>query len=144
MRYWNRATDPDARATRSRSTVRGVSDSVFGQRPMFSRPDEENEPELGWIAPEARLDDLVPTDESEGSQARAELLKAEASTPVMLTFATDNVTATPTDAELTLAFGDRPVGFTAFVIDGGGAGVVYFVIKSQGDTWYFEQLTKAV
>ena len=144
MRYWDRAINPNTRMTRSRSTVRGVSDSVFGQRPMFSRPDEENEPELGWIAPESRLDDLVPTDESEGSKARTELLKAESSIPVILIFSTDNVTATPTDAELTLAFGERPVGFIGIVIDNGGAGVVYLVVRSQGDTWYFEQLTKAV
>jgi hypothetical protein len=111
---------------------------------MFSNPLEENEPARSELAPEARLDDLTPTDESQESVQRAELVKAEAIPVVILPTSKDNVTGVPTDADFTNAFGDKPVGWIGMVIDAGGAGVVHLVVKSTGDLWYYETLTKAV
>ncbi|KKN39473.1 hypothetical protein LCGC14_0743020 [marine sediment metagenome] len=96
------------------------------------------------LAPEARLDNLVPTDGGVGSQTRVDLLATEAVPPVVLGYSTDNVAAPPTEDQLIEAFGNRQVGFTAFVIDNAMAGTVWLVIKSQSNTWWYEQLTKAV
>lgn len=149
MRFWNRATSPDSVASpRSRSTVRGVPPAnLWGQRPLFSRPDEENDPHIGILTPELRLDHLVPIDESDGSQARSDLLESQvvdiSSTPIVLGFSTDNVAIPPTDAQITTAFGSQSVGFVGILIDNGGIGTVFLVVKSELDSWWYEQFTKA-
>lgn len=147
MRYWDRAKDPDRGESRSRSTVHSVSSpapSQFGQRPMFSVPGENQPPPAqATMGTEARLDPVVPTDESEGSKSRTVLETTDPRTGILLPYSTDNVSATPTEAELNAAFGAKPVGWAGFVIDGGAAGVVWFCIKSKSDLWWFERLTKA-
>jgi len=148
VRYWDRARDPDKPESRSRSTVSpgiGPAPSQFGQRPMFSVPGEDQPPpEQGVIGTEARLDPVVPTDESEGSKARTDLEGVNLRAGVMMTYSKNDVSNPPTEDQLNEAFGPRPSGWVGFIIDGGGAGVVWFCIKSTSEKWYYELLTKAV
>lgn len=148
MRYWDRAVDPDRRESRSRSTVDSVltpEPSQFGQRPMFSEPGpDQPPPEQGTIGTEARLDPVVPVDDSEGSKARTVLEHPNPRLGVMMTYSKLNVSNPPSEAELDEAFGSKPSGWAGFVIDGGGAGVVWLCIRSTSGLWYYEQLTKAV
>lgn len=144
MRYWSRVSNPDARKSHTRSTLREQTGlSQFGQRPMFSRPDEENEPATGKLAPEARLDDVVPTDESTGSEKRTPLVVPEGRIASVVLVSKNNVSNPPTDAQLTTAFGYRQVGFMGIVIDAAGAGLVWIVVKSTSNLWWYELLTKA-
>ncbi len=148
MRYWDRVKDPNKPESRSRSVVRSVLSPVpsqFGQRPMFSVPGEDQPPpDQEMIGTEARLDPVVPIDDSRGSKSRTVLENPNLREGIVLTYSTNNVANPPTEDQLNTAFGPRPVGWTGFVIDAGGAGVVWFCIKSRGDLWYYEQLTKAV
>lgn len=147
MRYWDRPVDPDKPTTRSRSTVHGSltpAPSQFGQRPMFSVPGEDQPPPAQtMIGTEARLDPIVPLDESESSRSQATLEFPNARAGTMLTFSTNNVSNPPTKAEIDAAFGARPSGWIGFIIDAGGSGVVWLCIRSQSSNWYFELLTKA-
>lgn len=147
MRYWDRVQNPDVQQTRSRSTIYpeiGSAPAQWGQRPLFSEPGpDQPSPEEGRLATEVQLDRITPVDESEGSKFRKALVVDRTPIPVMFTISTDNVTSTPTDAELTAAFGPRPKGFAALINDNGGAGVIMLVIKGGADTWWFEILTKA-
>ncbi len=147
MRFWDRAKDPDKPESRSRSTVTPVSSPVpsqFGQRPMFSVPGENQPPpEQAMMGTESRLDPVVPVDNSEGSKSRTVLDVPNPRAGILFTFSTDNVSGTPTDAELRLAFGGRPAGWAGIVIDSGAAGQVYLCVKSKSDTWWYEALTKA-
>jgi hypothetical protein len=112
---------------------------------MFSEPGEDQpSPADGQMGAEARLDDVTPTDDSPTSQSRADLVKDEAIIPVSFTISTDNVASPPTDAELTAAFGAREKGAAFIVIDGGGSGAVWLVVKGGQDTWWYEALTQAV
>jgi hypothetical protein len=147
MRYWNRLSDPDKPRARSRSPIipaLGTARSQWGQRPLFSVPGpDQPPPEEGRLGSEARLDGITPTDESVGSEARTALITEGAYIPVILTNSKDNVTSTPTEADLEAAFGPKPVGFIAIVIDGGGAGQVTLVVRSKSSLWWFEKLTRA-
>ena len=147
MRYWDRAKDPNKPESRSRSTVQPVLSPVpsqFGQRPMFSVPGEDQPPpDQSMMGTESRLDPVVPEDESEGSKSRTVLDTPDPRAGIVLTYSTNNVSNPPTAAELDLAFGAKPSGWVGFVIDAGGAGVVWFCIRSRSNLWYYEQLTKA-
>ena len=147
MRYWDRAKDPNKPESRSRSTVQPVLSPVpsqFGQRPMFSVPGEDQPPpDQSMMGTESRLDPVVPEDNSQGSKSRTVLDTPNPRAGITFTFSTDNVSATPTDAELRLAFSGRPAGWSGILIDAGGVGTVYLCVKSQGDTWWYEALTKA-
>ena len=71
MRFWKRLSDPDSRVVRKRSIVKKATSllsSSFGQRPMFSRPDDEDVTRSrSELPPESDLDPLVPTDLSPGN-----------------------------------------------------------------------------
>ena len=145
MRFWDPLSNPDQRLSRQRSVMRGVPNpGQFGQRPMFSRADEDNGPVsmLDQIAPEARLDDLVPADEGPGSKARAELIGVAASDPVFITYSSANVSATITEAEIMAVFGPRNSGFIGAIIDGTGAGKMWLCIKFR-TYWHFVGMTRA-
>lgn len=109
---------------------------------MFSRADEEQEPAEGELASEARLDELVPADEGPGSEARAELVGRDSLIPVFVTYTLDNVSATPTEAEIQAAFGPRKSGFVGIIVDGGGAGKVWLCTKYAA-YWHFVGMTRA-
>ena len=143
MRYWDKAVDPDSRTAHSHGRTTAPINGQFGQRPMFSPSNEEQEPAENLLPSEARLEDLKPIDESSGSKARAKLRREETSSDIMLPFSTDNVNYPPTKAQIVAAFGPKPVGWTGFIIDGGGAGVVWLCIRSLGDCWYRILATKA-
>lgn len=149
MRYWNRLRDPDKPTTRSRSVTNlpsGSAMSQFGQRPMFSVPGpDQPPPDEGRLNPEARLDDVVPTDESVGSEARTELTKDEFSgDAVMVPYVSYNVSYPPTDAQLTSALGTQSMGYMALVIDGVNyTSQVWLCVKSFGDSWWYEGLSRA-
>lgn len=149
MRYWNRLRDPDIPRTRSRSVTQvptGIARSQFGQRPMFSVPGpDQPPPEEGRLNPEARLDDVVPTDESVGSEARTELHRDEVSVAgVMVPYVAFNVSYPPTDAQLTSALGTQAMGYMALVIDGVNyTSPVWLCVKSFGDSWWYELLSRA-
>ena len=145
-RHWAPLRDPSIPETRSRSISRvGIVGDRWGQRPLFSEPGEDQPPpEQGNVGYEGRPDDVHPSDGRESSNDVATLVAADAaSTAVILTFATDNVSLPPTDAQITTAFGARPVGFIGIIIDNGGSGTVVLCIKSEQDTWWIEQFTKA-
>ncbi len=144
MRFWNRLTDPTIPGARSRSVSRANSPTNFGLRPMFSVPSEEVPPVTETMARESKLDELTPIDTGPGSQFREDLIKPEVGIPVVLTYSTDNVSGTPTDAEFTAAFGTQEPGFIAMVIDAAAAGQVYIVVKSLSNLWWYEALTKAL
>ena len=147
MRYWNRLSDPDKPRARSRSPIIpliGTARDQWGQRPLFSVPGpDQPPPEEGRLGSEARLDGITPLDESPGSEARTALIAGEGRIPVVLTNSKDNVSGTPTEAEFDLAFGAKPVGFIGIVIDGGGAGQVWLVVRSKSELWWYERLTRA-
>ncbi len=145
-RHWAPLRDPTKPLTRSRSIIKtGNAGSQWGQRPMFSEPGEDQlPPEQGIMAPEARLDDIHPSDGRQSSDGIAELIAAEALVPVKFMGSTDNVSAVPTDAEITTAFGKRDIGEAFVIRDDGGAGRVILIIKGGGGTWYYEVLTKAL
>ncbi len=71
MKVWKPFFDPDLPRVRERSTVKGgPAEDKFGQRPLFSDATVTQEPKTGRLPPEARLDDLVPSDRREGSNSR--------------------------------------------------------------------------
>lgn len=109
---------------------------------MFSRADQEQEPAQSAMAPESRLDDLVPTDEGPHSESRADLIGRNAENPVFLTYSVDNVSATPTEAEIEAVFGARGNGFIGFISDGGGAGKIWICLR-YGVHWFFVGMTRA-
>ena len=147
MRYWDRAIDPDKAESRSRSTIQSVLSPVpsqFGQRPMFSVPGEDQPPpDQTMMGTEARLDPVVPGDESRGSKSRTILNTGNSRAGITFTYSTDNVSNPPTADQLNAAFGPRLVGWSGIVIDGGGAGVVWICVKSKNDSWWFNKFTKA-
>ena len=98
----------------------------------------------GMMSPETRLDDRVPLDEGRGSQEQSDIPIPKTEVPLVATYVTDNVSSPPTAAELDGVFGAQDVGFVGVLIDGGGAGVVYLVVRSRGDLWWHEQFVKAV
>ncbi len=147
MRFWDRAKDPNNPESRSRSTVHSVLSLVpsqFGQRPMFSVPGEDQPPpDQTMMGTEARLDPVVPEDESRGSKSRTVLNTDNPRAGIMFTRSVDNVSNPPTADQLNAAFGPKLVGWAGIVIDGGGAGVVWICVKSQNDSWWFNKFTKA-
>lgn len=146
-RHWAPLRDPNKPETRSRNigTVGRVGNQ-WGQRPMFSEPGEDQlPPEQGTIGPEARPDDIHPSDERIGSNATTDLAKADANRPVKFHMIDYNVGNPPTDAEIRAAIGTAAMEADAFLIcDAGGTGVVWLVVRSGGDTWWYEKLTLAV
>lgn len=146
MRYWNRIRDPDTPVTRSRSVIQSPSNSApsqFGQRPMFSVPGpDQTPPDEGRLNQEARLDDVKPTDESPGSEARTELTLDEARMGTVLIHVNVNVASPPTDAQIRTVFGPRSVGFVGLIWDGSGA--AWLCVRGRTDFWWYEGLTKAV
>ena len=145
MRFWHPLSNPDRRSPRQRSVVRGVPNlGQFGQRPMFSRADENEGPVSvhEQMAPEVRLDDLVPADEGPGSEARAELVGVAAASPVFITHVSANVSATPTEEEIVAVFGPKNAGFIGAIIDGGGAGKMWLCVKVR-NYWHFVGMTRA-
>lgn len=147
MRYSNPAQDPDARESRSRSTIMptgGDTPNQFGQRPMFSVPGpDQPPPDQGMIGREAQLDPVIPTDESEGSKSRAVLEFPNAREGTTHTYSINNVSSPPTEAQIEAAFGPRPAGWIGLIIDGGSAGAVWLCVKSKSNLWWYEALTKA-
>jgi len=118
------------------------SGSQFNQRPIFSRADEEQKPYEGDLPSEAQLDWMVPEDEGPGSEARAKLIGTDAIVPVYISRSVDNVSATPTDAEIEAAFGPQKTGFIGYIVDGGAAGKVWLCIKFSS-YWHFVGMTRA-
>ena len=144
-RHWAPLRDPEVAETRSRSISRvGTVGTQWGQRPMFSEPGEDQPlPEQGVMGPEGRLDDIYPSDGRQSSDEVADLAKAEALVPVHFMESVNNVSSTPTDAELEAAFGSRAVGDAFIVRDNGGSGVIMLIVRGGEKTWWFEILTKA-
>jgi hypothetical protein len=124
----------------------GTVGDQWGQRPLFSEPGEDQPlPEQGNMGYEGRPDDIHPSDGRQSSDEVATLIADEVeSAAVVLNFSTNNVSLPPTDAQITAAFGSRPVGFIGFIIDNGGSGTVILCIRSQQDNWWYEQFTKAL
>ncbi|KKM83706.1 hypothetical protein LCGC14_1306600 [marine sediment metagenome] len=145
-RYWAPLRDPNKPEARSHSISRvGTVGDQWGQRPLFSEPGEDQlPPDQGNIGYEGRLDDIHPSDGRKSADGVADFRVDEAFIPIQFTESIDNVAFPPTDAELTAAFGAQSVGSAFVVRDGGGAGLVYLVIKGGNDTWWYELLTKAV
>lgn len=146
-RHWAPLRDPDQPPTRSRSiNRRGSVGNQWGQRPMFSEPGEDQlPPEQGTMPPETQPDDVHPTDERVGSNATTDLTKADPIQPVSFHMINYNVSSPPTDAEIRAAIGSATMEADTFLIrDGTGAGVVYLVVRSGGDTWWYQKLTKAL
>lgn len=148
-RHWAPLQDPTRRETRSRSIIRplqGVGTSQWEQRPLFSEPGpNQPPPEDGRMASEVQPDMIHPSDGRESSdEVATSVLDEVTSAAIILNFATDNVALPPTDAQITAAFGSRPVGFVGFIIDNGGSGTVILCVRSQQDTWWLEQFTKAL
>ena len=58
----------------------------------------------------------------------------------------DNVSATPTDAELDSAFGTPATVGSGFigVLDDAGAGAAYYICISDGSNWWYTAMTKAL
>jgi hypothetical protein len=97
------------------------------------------------MGPEARPDDIHPSDERIGSNATTDLNKDDPIQPVSFHMINYNVSSPPTDAEIRAAIGSAAMEADAFLIrDGTGAGVVYLVVRSGGDTWWYQKLTKAL
>lgn len=147
MRYWNRVQDPDKPESRSRSTIDSVSTpepSQFGQRPLFSEPGpDQPPPEQGALGAEARLDPVVPTDESEGSEARTDLEVLNPRAGVTLTVSHLNVGNPPTEAQIIEAFGPRPEGWIGLINDGVLAGTAWLCLKSANNKWNYQKFTRA-
>lgn len=57
---------------------------------------------------------------------------------------TANVSNPPTDAELDAAFGAPSEFYDVAVINDNGAGTLYWLVVSDGTSWLYEQMTKAV
>jgi len=147
MRMQDRLVDPDRPQGRQHGTVKLGPDearSQWGQRPLFSIPGEDQPPPVQMgLGPEATRDPPIPEDRSVGSAWREELEKGEPETAI-LPRSRNNVGSPPTEAEIDTAFGPRTVGWIGMIIDGGGAGVVWLIVRSEGNLWYYEQMTKAV
>lgn len=149
MRYWDRLSNPNTPVSRSRNVIRSVPGTVssqWGQRPLFSEPGpDQPPPEEGELGSEARLEEVHPADRTKGSEDRSDLILDEPSVPVVLTHSNTNVANPPTAAQLEASFGPRPTGFTAFVQDGGSAGVVWLCIRAVGgNLWHYVKFTGAV
>jgi len=145
-RHWAPLRNPEQRQTRSRSiTTSGSVGTEWGQRPMFSEPGEDQSPpDQGNIGPEARTNDIHPTDERIGSNATTDLTKTDVIQPVSFHLIDYNVSSPPTDAEIRAAIGSAAMEGDAFIIrDAGGAGLVYLVIRSGADTWWYEKFEMA-
>ena len=124
------------------------SPTQFGQRPLFSEPGENQpQPTRGALGTEARLDDVVPVDRSSGSKATTNLEQVGLDVGVILPYSIDNVSNPPTEAQLDAAFGTNPAGWFSAVVDSGGAGQVWLVMRSvsnaDGFRWWYEALTRA-
>lgn len=112
---------------------------------MFSEPGQDQlPPTLGAIGTEISLDDIRPSDGRQSSNDVAELRLPESLIPVKFTESTKNVSSTPTDEELTEAFGNKAIGEAFIIRDGGGAGTIMLIVKGGQDTWWYEILTKAL
>lgn len=142
MRFWDPLVHPERKRTRSRNLQVNQEDrSEVEKRPLFSRADEEHEPQKGLVTGEARLDDVVPVDDRPGSRRQAQARKAEVLPNIKVAFSAIGVASPPTDAEITEAFGKKSAGFVGVIISGGQA---WLVVRSRSDEWWYEQLTKAV
>ncbi len=93
---------------------------------------------------ETRTDDIYPSDERAGSNATEPLVKDDAIQPVPFHVINYNVGNPPTDAQIRAALGTSNLLGNAFIIrDGGGAGVLWLIVKGGSDTYWYEALTKA-
>lgn len=108
--------------------------------------------QCGFVIDEfAVLDSILTADEIAAfHQCPTPLVDADALTPpvidghwLRLPVSTDNVSNPPTDAELTIAFGYQPDGFTGLV-DDNDAGATIWKIWRAGGQWWYEGLTAAV
>lgn len=95
------------------------------------------------MGPEATPDSIHPLDGRESSHEVASEAIVDPAAPVTLSLSTLNVSSPPTDAQLTTAFGN-PGKATAHVVIDGGSGAVWFVVKAEGGSWWYEALTEAV
>lgn len=147
-RHWAPVVPPNTPEIRSRSVIQplqGIGSAVWGQRPMFSEPGENQPPpEDGRMAPEMQTENTHPIDLSLSADGVADVVKDEAIIPVHFSRSKYNVNSSPTNDQLTEAFGKRKVGDAFVIQDGGGAGVIMLIIRGGRNTWWFEVLTKAV
>jgi hypothetical protein len=55
-----------------------------------------------------------------------------------------NVSNPPTAAEITAAYGSPSEFYDVIIINDNGAGTLYWLVVSDGTSWLYEQMTKAV
>lgn len=148
-RVWQPLINPEHRGTRSRSTMKTVvsqDQAVWGQRPMFSEPGENQPPpETGRMMSEIQIDSVTPSDGRQGSEGVAEVRKGEAIIPVAFPETIYNVGNPPTDEEIRFAMGRvMNIGNSFIIRDGTGAAKVWLIVRGGGDTYYHLGMTKAV
>ncbi len=116
---------------------------------MFSEPGEDQPPpDQGNMGYEGRPDDIHPSDGRQSSDEVATLIVDEAGdSATTVSVSTDNVSAPPTDTQITAAFGaGRPDGFVGIINDNGSSVQVWLCIRTKAavNAWWYELLTKAV
>ncbi len=144
-RHWAPLQDPNKAETRSRSISRvGTTSDVWGQRPLFSEPGEDQlPPDQGNMGYEGRPDDIHPSDGRESSDAVASLVDNSPTAPVKFSVSMYNVSSPPTDAQLTEAFGNKAGGEAFIVNDNGLSSALWLVVRARDGSWHYEALTKA-
>ena len=131
-------TDAGALAVVSNTAEAGSNKDVFGNTTIDALVIPDGYLPCGAVHCTQGVTSLAETDIYRTADPRV-MFQARR-TPVLVS--DDNVSATPTAAELTTAFGTQADGFIG-VLDDAGAGTTVYVVVRKNSKWWYASMTEA-